>query len=353
MDNVKKLSILIILIAIMLFVFGCGSTESTEQQEVMEKAIPVETIEVTKGEFKKFLTLSGITNARDTVMVIPKIAGMEKVVALNVKEGDKVSAGQTLALLDQSTVSLQLSQAQKNYDDALANYERNKVLFEAGAIPKANFEQIETVLHQAQIALEGQQIAFNNTVVKAPISGIVTAVNVVEGGMASASTPIATIVDISRLEINTSINEMQVKKISVGQEVEINIPSAGDKVYNGKIDFISPVMDQTKSYPVKISLDNTKGELKAGMFAKIALTTDVLEDVIKVPRRAVITRDKESKVFVVEENRAVMKKVTIGMNNGTEVEITSGLNPGEILVVTGNDDLVDGDLVTIVNRGED
>ena len=185
---------------------------------------------------------------------------------------------------------------------------------------------------------------------KAPISGIVTAVNVVEGVWPVTSTPIATIVDISRLEINTVLMKCRLR--IPGQEVEINIPSAGNKVFNGKIDFISPVMDHTKSYPVKISLDNPKGELKAGMFAKIALTTDVLEDVIKVPRKAVITRDKESKVFVVEEDRAVMKKVTIGMNNGTEVEITSGLNPGEILVVTGNDDLVDGDLVTIVNRGE-
>ena len=87
MDNIKKLSIFIILIAIMLFVFGCGNTESTEQQEVMEKVIPVETIEVTKGEFKKFLTLSGITNARDTVMVIPKIAGMEKGCGIECKRG--------------------------------------------------------------------------------------------------------------------------------------------------------------------------------------------------------------------------------------------------------------------------
>lgn len=352
LENMRKLSKLLCLLTIALLVFGCGTKEPVEQTEVQEKAIPVETMEVTKGEFKKFLTLSGLTDAHKTVIVTPKIAGAEKVISLNIKEGDKVTEGQTLAVLDQSTVSIQLNQAQRAYDDALANYERNKALFEAGAIPKASFEQVETVLIQARNALEAQQIAFNNTIVKAPISGIVTAVNVVEGGLATASAPMATIVDISVLEINTSINEMQVEKISVGQEVEISVPAAGDKVFNGKIDFISPVMNQTKSYPVKITLDNSKGELKAGMYAKIGLTTDVLQDVVKVPRKAVITRDNESKVFVVEEGRAVMKKVTIGMNNGTEVEITSGLNPGEILVITGNEDLVDGDLVTIVNRGE-
>lgn len=352
MKYFKKGSIFIILIMVILFVTGCGTQEAPEQTEEITKKIPVETIEVTKGEFKKFLTLSGITNAHKTVMVTPKIAGAEKVVALNIKEGDQVSAGQTLAVLDQSTVAIQLSQAQRNYDDTLINYERNKALFEAGAIPKANFEQIETALHQAQTTLEAQQIAFNNTIVKAPISGIVTAVNAVEGSLATASTVIATIVDVSILEINTSINEMQVEKISVGQEVEINIPSASEKVFNGKIDFVSPVMDNTKSYPVKIVLDNSKGELRAGMYAKIAMTTDVHQDVIKVPRKAVITRNGESKVFVVEEDKAIMKKVNIGLNNGSDVEITDGLNVGEVLIVNGNEDLVDGDLVTIVNRGE-
>lgn len=349
----RKLLAFIVLSLSVLFIFGCGSQDTLEEQvEVPVKAIPVEISEVTKGEFKKFLTLSGLTNPNNILNVTPKIAGAEKIIALNVKEGDKVNQGQVLAVLDQSTVSIQLSQAQKSYDDALLNYERNKALFEVGAIPKANFEQIETALHQTKSALDAQQIAFDNTVVKAPLSGVVTAVNAIEGSLASAQTPIATIVDISRLEINTSINEKQVGKITIGQEVEINIPSVGDKVYNGKINFINPVMDGTKSFPVKILIDNPEGEIKAGMYAKIRLVTDRHEDVIKVPRKAVITRDGESKVFVVEEDKAMMRKVITGLNNGSEIEITEGLDLGEKLIVTGNENLVDGDKVTIIDRGE-
>jgi len=161
------------------------------------------------------------------------------------------------------------------------------------------------------------------------------------------------IVDVSSLEVNTSINEIQIKKIALGQEVEIIIPSASEKVYSGKIDYISPVMDErTKSYPVKIKIDNSKEEIKAGMYAKIGLTTDVLKDVIKVPRKAVITRDGENRVFVVDENKVVLKKVSTGISNGTDIEITAGMNVGDELVITGNEDLVNGDLVTVVNRGE-
>ncbi|KJS82053.1 MAG: hypothetical protein JM58_15870 [Peptococcaceae bacterium BICA1-8] len=353
MNYFKKWSLLTIVVISVLFVFGCGIKAPEETQEVKVKVIPVETLEVTKGEFKKTLTLSGVTNPNNTLNVTPKIAGAEKVININIKEGDKVNKGQTLALLDQSTILIQQNQVQKVYDDALINYERNKALYEVGAIPKANFEQIETTLYQAKNNLDAQKLALNNTIVKAPISGIVTAVNVVEGGLVTAQTPLSTIVDVSSLEINTSINEIQIKKVAQGQEVEIIVPSASDKVYNGKINYISPVTDErTKSYPIKIKIDNSKGELKAGMYAKIGLTTDVLKDVVKIPRKAVTTRDGENRVFVVEEGKAVLKKVNTGLSNETDIEIIDGLNVGEKLIITGNEDIVHGDLVTIVNRGE-
>jgi len=192
LKNFKKLTLLTIVVVSVFFGFGCGVLNAPEEkQETIASVIPVETLEVAKGEFRKTLTLSGLANPNNILNVTPKIAGAEKVITLNIKEGDKVNQGQTLALLDQSTILIQLKQAQKAYDDALINYDRNKALFEVGAIPEANFEQIETAIFQAKSSLDAQEIALNNTIIKAPISGVVTTVNMVEGSLVTAQTPLA------------------------------------------------------------------------------------------------------------------------------------------------------------------
>ncbi|MFZ7101487.1 MAG: efflux RND transporter periplasmic adaptor subunit [Peptococcaceae bacterium] len=353
MKKSRIFSIMILLLVSILALSGCGQTDQGEEEITVNK-IPVETMEVTKGDFTKYLVLSGVTNPGSVVNVLPKIAGGEKIIAINVKEGDKVTKGQVIATLDQSTVSIQLDQAQKAYDDALKNYERNKVLVESGAIPQVNFEQVESALNQARNALDSARLAFNNTIIHAPVNGTVTVLAVEEGMLASAQTSLCTIVDINTLELNTSVNELQINKITLGQEVNVSIPSADAGIYEGKISFISPVMDErSKSYAVKVAIDNPENAIKGGMYAKVEVTTDIHKDVVTVPRKAVDIKDGESKVFVVEGEKAVLKEVETGLNNGREIEIIKGLQAGEQIVVTGNEDLVDQDLITVVNRGED
>lgn len=344
---------LLFIVVISLIIGSCGVKSNQEEGEVVVNRIPVETEEVTKGDFTTNLVISGVINPATQVNVMPKIAGGEKIIALNVKDGQKVAKGQIIATLDQSSASIQLKQAQKSYDDALKNHERNKVLVEAGAIADTNFEQSESQLEQAKNTLASQEIAFANTVITAPISGVVTNVSVEEGTLASSQTTICTIVDLDNLELNSSVNELQINKIKVGQEVNIDVPSAEGKKYKGTVTFINPLMDErSKSYSVKINIANPQNEIKSGMYAKVELITAVHKDVIMVPRKAVNIRDGENKVFLVEDGKAVLKKVEIGLNNGQEIEITNGLSAGEEIVVTGNEDLVDGDLVAVFNRGE-
>jgi len=352
MRVLKRLLILSLIVILAVFNFGCGSKKKVEE-EVKVNKIPVETVEVRQGEFSKAILLSGITKPQASVTVIPKIVGAEKIVSLDVEVGDKVTAGQTIAVLDQSAISIQLNLAQTTYKDALKNYERNKVLFEAGAIPKATFEQIETALNQAKNGLDAQQLAYNNTIIKSPINGVVTAVLAEEGSLASAQTPIATIADIDTLEINTSINEMQVNKVAEGDGVEVIVPSAGEEIFQGKIKSVSPAMDERiKAYPIVITINNSENKIKAGMYAEVEVVTDIHLDALIIPAQAVITRDGENKVYIVEDEKAIMKKVVTGLSNGEETEILEGIKKGDKVIVRGNEDVVNGDLVTVVKRGE-
>lgn len=350
--NKKVITIFVLILILAISSFGCGAKKNVKVEEKV-KQIPVETAEVRQDTFTKAVILSGITKPNSTVTVIPKIAGAEKIVNLNIQVGDRVSAGQTIAVLDQSTVSIQLNSARTTYEDALRNYERNKVLYEAGAIPKSAFEQLEIALNQARNALDAQELAYNNTIIKSPISGIVTSVTAEVGSLASAQTPLATIVDIDTIEINCSINELQVNKIIVGEEVNIIIPAVGEEIFKGKIKSVSPTMDErTKAYPITIVVENKENRIKAGMYAEVEIVTDIHPDVLIVPAQAVIERNGETKVFIVENEKAVAREVVTGLTNGQKTEILKGIKKGDQVIIRGNEDVVNGDPVKVIERGE-
>lgn len=349
----KRLLLLSLILILAVTIFGCGSKQKQPEKEVKVKKIPVEAIEVKQGTFTKAIILSGTTSPRATITVLPKIQGAEKVVDLKVEVGDKVRKGQTIALLDQSSIALNLNLAKSTYEDTLKKYERNKVLLESGAIPKTALEQVELALTQAQNSLETAQLAYDNTIIKAPLTGIVTAVPMEEGALASAQTPIATIADIDTLEVKTSVNELQVNKIKQGEKVDVLVPAVGNEIFTGRVKNISAVMDdRIKAYPLEISIDNKDNKIKAGMYAELEIITEKHPDVLLIPAQAVISRAGENKVYVVQGEKAVLKMVEIGLSNGEQTEILAGLKKGEQVITKGNEDVVDGDLVTVVNRGE-
>jgi len=347
----RKIVILFLIAILNILVLGCGAKPVEEEAKV--KLIPVEVAEVKKQDFVRGVVLSGTIKPQATATVVPKLMSAEKIVNISVEVGDKVRAGQTIAVLDQSTVAIQLNSARNTYEDALRSYERNKVLFEAGAVAQSVLEQLEVGLNQAKNALDGQELAYNNTIITTPISGIVTAVTAEAGNLASAQTPIATIVNLDTVEIDCSINESQVNKIVVGDKVQIRIPATGGKIFEGRIKNVSSTMDQrTKAYPLTVVLENKENVVKAGMYAEVEIITDVRPAAFVVPAQAVIQRNGSTKVFIVQENNVVEKEVEIGLTNGKETEIIRGIIAGDQVITKGNEDVVRGDPVKVVGRGE-
>ncbi len=352
MKRSQKFMVLSLMFLALVVSTSCGKS-GKEVEAATDTRIPVETATVEEGDLTQYLVLSGKTEPQNSIIVRPKIAGAEKLVSLQVKTGDKVKGGQVIAVLEQSNVAIQLNSTQLAYDEALKNYEKNKVLFEMGAIAQNAFEQIETAYKQAENNLKVQQLNYDNTIIKAPFTGIVADTSAEVGDLVSGQTNIATVVKVDKLDINTSINESQIKKITLGDEVKVMIPAQGDQVYQGIIEEISPTMDEAlKAYPVVISVDNGEGALKAGMYAQVELITDLHENTLQVPTRAVLKRDGVASVFVIEEGKAVKKEILIGISNNDNTEILEGLAPGENVVIKGNEDLVDGDAVLVVNGGE-
>ena len=334
---------------LMSTVCGCGSQDAAEQQETVSRIpVDVETVEV--QDFDKLITLGGLTAAENTVQVIAKVGGMEQIKAVHVKVGDKVSAGQVLAQLDNETSAINLSNAQLAYDNAYTNYENAKQLFELGAVSQSDLNQLKMAYENANNTLRQAQMAMDYATVTAPISGTVTMVNANVGSFATASAPMFEIANVDTLEISTGINEQNVSKIKIGQEVLLKIHSVSDKWMSGTITEISKVMNaQTKNYPVTIALANKDDDLVAGMYAEVQVAVEHAEDVLVIPVDAIVYKEAKPVAFVAQADGTVKEKaLTLGINDGDYYVVTKGLQAGDQIVVKGNGNLVEGEPISII-----
>jgi len=135
-----------------------------------------------------------------------------------------------------------------------------------------------------------------------------------------------TIVDASRIYVQISVTEDIVNNIYKGQEVKLNISSVKEENFIGKVDSVSPTADaRTQLFPVKIYIDNKEGLIKPGMFSEVRIKTDIREDVIAIKSEAVIERNGKFYVYVTEDDKAVEKEVTVGLDAGVYIEIINGI----------------------------
>ncbi len=328
---------------------GCGAQDATEQETVVSRVpVNVETVEV--QDFDKMITLGGLTAAENTVHVIAKVSGMEQIKAVNVKVGDKVRAGQVLAQLDNETASINMSNAQLAYDKAYSDYENYKQLFDLGAVSQSDLNQLKMAYENASNTLRQAQMAMDYATVTAPISGTVTMVNANVGSYATASSPMFEIANVDTLEISAGINEQNVSKISIGQEVLLKVNSVSDEWFSGTITEISKVMNaQTKAYPITIAMNNKDDALVAGMYAEIQVVVDHVDDVLVVPVDAIVYKEAKPFAFIAQADGTVKEAaLTLGINDGDNYVITEGLQAGDQVVVKGNGNLVSGEAITVI-----
>ncbi|MBR1738244.1 MAG: efflux RND transporter periplasmic adaptor subunit [Firmicutes bacterium] len=234
-------------------------------------------------------------------------------------------AKESLAIFDEKIMNENTTTAQNGVNSAVAGRESVEV--------------------QLQIARE----TLADATVRAPISGTITNKNISASNMVSAASAPFTIVDMSSVTVDVNVSEKLINFITVGQEVDVTIGTIGDDTIKGKIKNISPATDNTSTYPVKIEIDNKDGKIKPGMFAEIKFKLQESNNAIVVPRNTVINKDGEYYVYVIENGLAKKTDVTVGIDNGVDIEITSGLNEGDEVVTTGQTYVTDGEGVRIIN----
>jgi len=273
--------------------------------------------------------------------IAPQTTG--RIIDIKVEIGDFVSAGQLLANMDAS----QLEQAEfrlKNYESDMQRVEQ---LLNEGGVSQSDYDQAVLAY---KVAKSGYDNLVENTVLRSPVSGVITARNYDKGDMYSMSSPLFTVEQITPVKLLVPISESDYTKVSKGDKVTIVADALPGRTYTGTIARLYPTMDATThTFNVEVQVRNENRELRPGMYARA--TVDFGSNYnIMIPDQAAVKMQGAGtrQVFVLNPDNTVgVKVVTLGRHLDGKYEILSGLDEGDLVVVKGQATLKNGDKVEV------
>ena len=358
----KKIMVAIICVSLLLFLllFSCRtpSQEQTKEEEI-SGAAPVKVFEVRRQKISEKLHYTGIIEAWKKINITPDVGG--KIAKIHVEEGDMVREGQLLAELDTRAIRLQLEQAEAalavteaNYKDAKRNMERMERLIEEKAVSDQQYEKIKLAYEGAEAQLQQAKatvnLAHHNldvSLMKAPFSGVVASKNAEVGdvinpmmGGFSPNSGVLTLMDFSRVKIEIDISPQEIVRIKRGQTVLLSVDAYPNRVFEGKVTIVNLTAEPlSKKFKVEAQMDNRGLLLRPNTFGEATLEVSTHENALVIPQRAVL---ENRIVFLARDNKAERREVTLGLQNAELVEVLSGIEEGDSVIVEGNYGLEDG-----------
>lgn len=261
-------------------------------------AVPVEVEIVKQVPFIEKLSLTGGIKGIEKVKIFPKVSG--KLYDIKVKEGDRVKKGSVIALIDRDITGLEFKLAE----------------------------------------------------VTSPIRGVISGVYLDKGAEVGPENPLAEAVNIDTIIVTTNVVEKDISKVKLGQKAHIKVDAYPDTEFYGVVTLVSPTLDSlTHSANMEITIPNPNHLLKPGMFAEIELVVSKVENLILIPRYAILIEAGKKKVFVIKEGKAEERWVETGFSEEGLTYIKSGLVPLDSLVTSGQGQLRNGDKIKIA-KGE-
>ncbi|MGM0602957.1 MAG: efflux RND transporter periplasmic adaptor subunit [Bacillota bacterium] len=284
-----------------------------------------------------------------------------------------------------NTTEISVEQAKIGYNTAQQSYELTKETFEnpiqlkqqlenaknqvksaeAGVnVAQANLEQVKkgsrqeqvdsglAQVKQAEASLEQAKLNLKNTEIRSPIDGIISVLNTEEGELISTGQIAASVININKVYLQVNLTAASVSRIEKGNKVDVYLEIMRGDMREGIVTNISPAADpQSKSYPVKIELENADNRIKSGMFADAVFTRELAEEAVTLPVETVVDVDSDDPyVFLVKDGRVVKQEIAVGITNDDKVEILSGIKEGDVVVIRGQNRIDPGAEVEVLSR---
>lgn len=368
----KKTTIALIVCAVILALIGWRVWANIQAKKAEANRSGKEKVAVVTAAYPERKTIvpkfrfSGTLDPVWQADVAAKVDGRIEQVLVN--EGDAVSAGEVLAILDRTDTDASLLNAKGLYADAKTDYEKAQAdlarytkLYAAGAISKESLDNKQFALENAKGKLDAAQGNLNSadsqaggTRVTTPRPGIIQKRYYQEGYYAKVGTALFQIADISTLLAKIDVPEGYVQSIAVGNPVEIYIPSmSGDnKTVQGIITRVSPVATlPARTFEAEVSVDNSDGRLRGGVYADTTFTANPKDNALTIPMSAIVMRDDQRTVYVIEDGHAVRKVITTGYIGENLVEVLSGLSEKDQVITGGQNKFKEGGQVKVSGEG--
>ena len=323
---------------------SCGNNgKKTEAAAtVVEEVAPSVAVEqVFMREVPQMSTFTSTVQAYVKNNIAPQSGNRIKSIKVDV--GDFVSKGQILAEMDQ----IQLQQAELQTQNKEVEYQRLKGLYEVGGLSKSDLEAIELSYKVSKTQYEN---LLENSILRSPVSGVITARNYDVGDMYAMSAPLFTVEQIVPVKLLVAISESDYSKVKKGDKVEVVADALTGKVFEGKVRKIYPTIDPaTRTFTAEVVVNNPKRELRPGMFARVTVNFGVNNSVV-IPDIAVVKQQGSGERFVYvlnEDGTVTYQKVVLGRRIDAEYEVLEGLSDGAKVVTGGQIRLKDGIKVTV------
>ncbi|QNN46858.1 efflux RND transporter periplasmic adaptor subunit [Thermomonas brevis] len=310
------------------------------------EAIPVEVAKASTRSIAASYAGTAPLEARAEAQVVAKTSGIALQVYADV--GQEVKAGQPLVRMDRDRATLQVAQADADVRKLEANYQRSAQLLEQKMVSVNDVDQLRYNLENARAQLRLAKLELSYGTVTAPISGVVASRNIKQGNLVQINTPIFTVVDTSRLEATLNAPEREIETLKAGQAVQLTVDALPGKVFDGRIDRVSPVVDSGSGTFRVICAFDGGGLLQPGMFARIRINYDQRADALVIPRTALLEDGGTPAVFTVKDGKAVRSELKLGYVDGEWVEVRGGLRAGDPVVVAGKSALREGSAVQLI-----
>lgn len=344
----------LIIIGIVAFVAIAMILKLSSNKKVIEKNaevidrthIPV-AVNVVKVESRKLagvIMRPAVVDPNDKATIAPSASG--KILSLNYELGTHVSKGQVIGSIDTKTLQTQLKNLELNIAKLKRDYERNQDLYKGNALSESNLLDSKFALESREIEAQQvrQQISDGNII--SPLSGMITDKKYLAGEFISIGTPLATVVDVDAYKVFVFLNENEVKNVSKGQVVNITSRNMPGKTFTGKINYVAPTADDNYNYKIEIRISAKENkELIAGTYVNVEFKVAQDSYALQIPKKALTEGVKKAYVYVKEGDKAVRKDIVVGREVGEYIEVVSGLKEGDLVVVDGQINIVNGSFI--------
>lgn len=324
-------------------------------------AAPVSVMPVQRQNLNSYLVLNSIVEPERKVEVYSHLSAYVKKIVK--EEGDYVQENDVLAQLDDEEImigynqaKIQLDQAKLNLEEAESNYIRSQELVKRSLVSEQDFQATEAQFKQSQLEYQSRMENFNNlklqldwTKIRALSEGYITERLIEAGDRVNANTQVYTIEDFNPLLIRVFVPTSDAINLALGMSAEVTTDILKGLGFEGKVKLINPRIDaETGTVKVTVEVFDNSLRLQPGMFVKVQIAIGMKENILIIPRKAILYKQNKSYVFVLNRRQVSQREVLLGLLEEDHVEVTEGLNEGEIIVIVGVEGLKDGQRVDVI-----